>query len=188
LSSVGTERMKFNLHRCLVVAISAAIVAGCAAVHAQSNEPTYHSDTFAIRIAMEKQTLLAGQPPKVRLTTKNLTDHLIPAPGDRCGSKVRVWVQGELGEPPTTPRERDATGRRLPGDQSFECTVVADMPPLAPGESTTRTFDLEYLYDLQVPGKYTVYLEVPSPEGWLHTNTVTFQIMAGELPTNKSNP
>jgi len=160
----------------------------CLRLDGQEVMPAHKSNTFYLTIAMEKQMLPVGQPPRVLLTTKNLTDHLISAPGDSCGSVVRIWVQGEHGEPPTTLRERGATGRLLPGEGSLQCTLVADMPPLAPGESTTRTFLLEYFYDLQVPGKYTVYLEVPSPEGWLRTDTVTFQIVAGEPPPNKSNP
>jgi hypothetical protein len=183
----GVSEMKTVRSLIWVAVIVTVLGPGFLRLDGQEVIPADKSDTFRLTVAMEKQTLPIGQPPRVLLTTKNLTDHLIPAPGDRCGSVVRIWVQGEHGEPPTTLRERDATGRLLPGEGTLQCTLVADIPPLGPGESTTRTFLLEAFYDLQAPGKYNVYLEVPSPDGWLRTDTVAFQIVASELPPNKSN-
>jgi hypothetical protein len=180
--------MKSNPYRSLVAAITVAALAGVAAAHAQSDAPLQHSDTFAVQIAMQNRTLQVGQPPRLIKTVTNLTNHVIPVPGDGCIKDERLWVQGEHGEPPTTLRERDATGRLLPGEGSLQCSLVANMPPLAPGESTSRTFLLEFFYDFQVPGKYTAYLEVQSPEGWLRTNTVTFEIVAGDSPPARSNP
>lgn len=171
------------------VAVFAAVFApACLRLAGQEVIPAHKSNIFRLIVAMEKQILPVGQPPRVVLTIKNLTDSLIRVPGDGCRQGVRVWVQGEHGEPPTTARERQATERLLPGDARLECTVVADSRPLDPGESTTRTFLLEFLYDLQVPGKYNMYLDVPSPEGWLRTDTVTFQIVAEEPPPTKNNP
>jgi hypothetical protein len=184
--------MKSNPYRCLVVAITVAALAGVAAAHAQSGELLNQSDTFAMRIAMEKETLQVGQPPRVRLTIWNLTDLWIAMPGDQCaGQTPRVRIQGEHGEPPTTARERVDTGRQLPGDQPLDCTLNAGYPMLSPAstpaDTATRTFLLEYLYDLREPGKYTVYIEVPCPEGWVRSNTVAFQIVAGEPPPTESS-
>lgn len=177
MSGVSTMKMVRALVR--LVVIVTAFAPGCLRSDGQQVIPAHKSNTLYLTVAMEKQTLPVGQPPRVVLTIKNLTDHSIPVPGDGCGAYTRVWVQGERGEPPTTLRERHDTGRLPPGEADLPCTLNAS-EPLVPGESTTRTFMLEYLYDLRVPGKYTAYLEVPSPEGWLRTDTVTFQIVAGE--------
>ena len=184
--------MKPNPYRCLIVAAIVSFLTASAAASAQSNEIANQSDTFAIRIAMEKEMLQIGQPPRVRLTIWNLTDLWIKMPGDPCaGQATRVWVQGEHGEPPTTSRERMDTGRPLPGDQPLFCTLNAGYPLLSPAstpaDTATETYLLEYLYDLRSPGKYTVYLDVPCPKGWVRSNTVTFQIVAGEPQPTKSS-
>lgn len=183
----GVSAMKTVRSLIWLAVIVTVFAPGCQRLDGQEVIPAHKSNTFYLTITMEKQTLPVGQPPRVRLTIKNLTDHVIRVPGDGCGSDIRVWVRGEHGEPPTTLRERHDTGRLPPGEADLPCSLNANVP-LAPGESTTRTFLLEYFYDLQEPGKYAVYLEVPSPEGWLRTDSVTFQIVAGEPPPNKSNP
>ncbi len=183
--------MKSKPFRCSVVAILASVLVAFAS-SAQSILLPNQSDTFAVRIAMEKETLPVGQSPRVQLMVWNLTDRFIAMPGDQClGPSTRVWIQGEHGEPPTTARERQDTGRPLPGDEQLECTLVANNPPLSPAsmpfDTATRTFLLEYLYDLRTPGKYTVYIDVPCAKGWIRSNTVTFQIVSGEAPPTKSS-
>jgi hypothetical protein len=92
----------------------------------------------------------------------------------------RAHVEGEKGEAPTTYVQRAITHRLRPGeaelraDEQFLWTI-------SPGESDIHKFKLDYLYDLSVPGKYTVYIEVMDPstlksstQKWLHTNTVQF--------------
>ncbi len=167
-----------------LAAIAAALAPGCLCLNGQEVIPAHKSNTLYLTVAMEKEKLHVGQPPRVLLTAKNLTDHLVRVPGDGCGSYVRVWVQGEHGEPPTTLREREATGRLLPGEASLPCGSNANAP-LAPGESATRTFLLEYLYDIHEPGTYKVYLDVPSAEGSLRTDTVTFEVIAGDPSKEK---
>ena len=88
---------------------------------------------------------------------------------------------GEHGEPPTTYRERFATMRLLPGEAPLDCTLNMTWS-LAPGESLTKQILLKYLYDLHEPGKYSVFVEFPTGESWLRTNTVTFHLAAGEAP------
>ncbi len=166
-------------------AIAMVFALRCLRFDGQEIIAAHKSNTFYLTIAMEKQTLPVGQFPRVVLTIKNLTHHIIELDGCRPGATV--WVQGEHGEPPTTLEERDDTGRLLPGETSLPCTATLIFP-LWPGKSTTRTFLLEDFYDLQLPGKYTVYIEFPSPEGRLRTDTVKFQIVAGEPPPTKNNP
>jgi hypothetical protein len=57
--------------------------------------------------------------------------------------------------------------------------------PIPPESSAQQTFELTRFYDLGVPGKYTVYMEVYDQSGpldgsgkWLRTNSVQFEIVS----------
>lgn len=146
---------------------------------AQTSGAVSHSDTYAVSISMEKQTFTSDQDAIVTLAIKNISDKIISR--DDCSSDPRVWIQGEHGEPPTTYRERFATQRLQPGEPELACTLNMSWS-LAPGETLTRHILLKYLYDLHAPGKYSVYVEFPTGDAWLRTNTVTFQVIAPEAP------
>ena len=144
---------------------------------AQTPDAAYSSDTYAVSISMEKEAVLASQSPIVLLAIKNIGPKRIDR--DDCSSDPRVWVQGEHGEPPTTYRERFSTWRLLPGEPELACTLNMTWS-LAPGETLIKHILLKYLYDLRLPGKYSVYVEFPTGEGWLRTNTVNFHVTAEE--------
>ena len=137
----------------------------------QTPDAVTHSGTYAISISMDKGP--AYPPPSVLLVIKNVSDKRINT--DDCSTYPRVWVQGEHGEPPTTERERDATARLQPGDHGLSCTLNMSWS-LDPGESKEKHILLNYLYDLHQPGKYSVYVEFPVPEGWLRSNTTQFEV------------
>lgn len=131
----------------------------------------YHSDTYAVTISMDRDP--AYPSPSVLLVVKNISDKRIDS--NDCSNDPRVWVQGEHGEPPTTYRERFGTLRLLPGEPDLACTVNMSYS-LEPGESRTKHVLLKYLYDLHESGKYSVYVEIPAPEGWLRSNTAKFEV------------
>jgi len=137
----------------------------------QTPDAVSHSDTYAVSISMDKGPTYP--PPSVLLVLKNISDKRINT--DDCSTYPRVWVQGEHGEPPTTERERDATLRLQPGDHALACTLNMSWS-LDPGESREKHILLNYLYDLHEPGKYSVYVELPVPEGWLRSNTAQFEV------------
>jgi hypothetical protein len=88
----------------------------------------------------------------------------------------RVHVEGEKGEPPKTPFHRMIRGEFQPGDRDLAGSgLIDDIPP---GKSLVHKFNLTFLYNLGVPGKYTVYIEVQDKLSgtWLRTNTVQFTI------------
>ena len=188
--------MKLNqclrLYRGLIVAIVASVLLMSEAASAQSNEAQTISDTFGIRIAIEKETPPPGQSPRVQLMMWNLTNLFVTMPGDPCaGQPTRIWIRGEHGEPPTTARERIDTERALPGDQRLMCTLNAGMPILSPAgmpfDTATHTYQLEYLYDLRASGTYTIHIDVPVKDGWLRSNTVAFQVFAAEPTPTKGS-
>ena len=147
------------------------VMASLNSASGQTPEAVYHSDTYTISISMDKG--LTYPPPSVLLVLKNISDKRINT--DDCSTYPKVWVQGEHGEPPTTERERDATLRLQPGDHALACTLNMSWS-LDPGESREKHILLNYLYDLHEPGKYSVYVEFPVPEGWLRSNTTQFQV------------
>jgi hypothetical protein len=112
---------------------------------------------------------------------KNLTDESIII----HNYMYRVYVEGDKGEPPTTLFQRQMTWRLKPGDVSLPTDEHA-VWNIAPERSDDMKFQLAYLYDLSVPGEYSVYAEVvdPSSQKWLRTNTVKFKVQA---PTQKGD-
>jgi hypothetical protein len=126
---------------------------------------------------MEKKQVQAGESPRVSLVIENVSDENIDL--NDCFDEPRVWVQGEHGEPPTTYRERWSTSRLLPGEPELACTLNMTHR-LAPGDSITRHIILNYLYDLHQPGKYSMYVEFPSKEGWLRTDPMDFEVLAAD--------
>jgi hypothetical protein len=152
---------------------------------AQTSGFVSHSDTYAVSISMETEKVTTSQSPSVAFAIKNISSK--PTGSTDCASDPRVWVQGANGEPPTTYRERASTLRLRPGEPELACTLNMSWS-LAPGESRILHVLLDYLYDLHQPGKYSVYLEFPAPEGWLRTNTVTFYVVPEVRSGEKQNP
>lgn len=109
------------------------------------------------------------------LTITNLSDEdLELCPFSRS---CTVHVVGEKGEPPTTYRQRDATGRLLPGEPSLARTLYIAWI-VAPGETDTHHWLLNAFYDLSGPGKYTLSFEVcdPKTNEFLRSNKVSFTV------------
>jgi hypothetical protein len=166
-----------------LAAIAAMFAPGCLRLDGQEAIPAHKSNTLYLTIAMEKERVRAGESPKALLTLMNLTDHVIQI-GDCANPPTLVWVQGERGDPPTTAWGRGAMGRLLPGEPELPCTLNVPFP-LSPGATTTRGFILGAFYDLHEPGRYKVYLDVPSAEGLLRTDTVAFEVTAGDPAKDK---
>ncbi|MFZ0303817.1 MAG: hypothetical protein WAL75_14100 [Terracidiphilus sp.] len=167
----------------LIAALAFLITQGPHDLFAQAPDVIYHSGLYAVNISME--TVADSHSPIVSLAIKNVSGKRIDR--DDCSSDPRVWVQGEHGEPPTTYRERFATMRLLPGEPELACTLNMSWS-LAPGESMTKHILLKYLYDLHQPGKYSVFIDFPTGEGLLRSNTVTFEVMPEGRPEDKHQP
>ena len=158
-----------------LAAILVCVVAASRISYGQTPNAIAHSDIYAVSISMDdSKSAYASMSPSVALVIKNISDKSISR--DDCSSEARVWVQGEHGEPPTTYRGRFNTSRLLPGEPDLMCTLNMSWR-LAPGESTTKHYLLKDLYDLHEPGKYSVYLEFPTTEGLVRTNTVRFEVL-----------
>ena len=149
-------------------------------VRAISQAPPPQPESITVNLSIEKEQIALGQSPWAVLTVKNLSNHEMPI----HGWMYRVHVEGENGEAPTTYVQRAITRRLRPGEADLR-TDEQFLWTISPGKSDIHKFMLDYLYDLSVPGKYTVYVEVVDPsteksstQKWLRTNIVQFTMQA----------
>ena len=158
----------FSLSLATILAISAS-----PSLHAQVAPPSSQPDSIAVSISLDKDHVPVGQSPWAIIAVQNLTDHEIEI-HDRM---VRIRVEGEKGEPPTTLVHRAITGKLLPGDRPMRIDEMAYWT-ISPGEKSSHKYDVSGFYDIKSPGSYTVYMEVLDPvtHKWLRTKTVKFDI------------
>jgi hypothetical protein len=138
---------------------------------------------MAVSLAMEKDHIPLGQKPRAVVTIKNLTQQKIYI--STASWFYRVHIEGENGGPSETEWQRHRHGDVRPGDTEALVEGPIDSREIAPGGSDFQICDLTVFYDLSVPGKYTVYMEIrdepkgPSgPSVWLRTNTAQFEVVA----------
>ncbi|HEY6448646.1 MAG TPA: hypothetical protein VIY53_19480 [Acidobacteriaceae bacterium] len=169
----------FSNRRLRVFLVSTVILSFVAA-HGQATQAAPERDALSVTLKMQSDRIQVGQMPWAILTIDNQSDQ----PVDIRDSMYRVYVYGRNGEAPTTPIQRQLTGRPNPGDVELPHGPDAGpsrvWPAGGPGDSCVRKFELAYLYDLSAPGRYTAYAEVmdPSSRRWLRTKTVTFEMKA----------
>ena len=170
LRSSTVKRAAFGVFFLIAALIDASTLS-----ESQSATGTKRPQMVALSIFLPEKHLVAGQTPFVFLTVKNLSETAISFPQDR------VYVEGERGEAATTLRQRQLTQRRRPGEPSllgggFE-------PNVEPRGKFTRKYDLSQLYDVSIPGKYSVYIEVfdqasGSMGHWVRSPIATFEVKA----------
>jgi hypothetical protein len=153
----------------IIVAIATDSVSLDAQAALQANQPS----PIAVSIAMAANRVPVGQEVRAIMTMTNIGGGIAVETGDP--SNYRLHVQGPGGEPPKTLWHRRLLGE--PGLEPLEMTLPAFPRDIFPGRDVERTFLLTFFYDLRVPGKYTIYMEVRDGSGaWLRTNTATFEI------------
>ena len=108
----------------------------------------------------------AGAPIVIEIRFKNISDHNIrftgrpegPTHGELLGFPPIVRdVEGK--EPPLTKLGRLEFGRKKPGEDDYDAHMIESgvgSSWLRPGGVMTPVIKLNELYDLSIPGKYTV--------------------------------
>lgn len=150
-------------------------------VDAQTAPPSSQGLSITVTLALEKDHVPLGQKPRAVLTIKNISQQGV------CFSTAsrlyRVHIQGQDGEPPETVWQRHRHGEFRLGDgpELMDGPVVCQY--IAPGASDVHIYDLTMFYNLSVPAKYAVYMEIrdepkgpAGPSVWLRTNTAQFEI------------
>jgi hypothetical protein len=170
--------LPFTTRLVIIGLISACGTFFCAQAVSQTRPP--QSDSIAVNLSIDKEQVAIGQSPWAILRVRNLSNHEMPI----HDWMYRAHLEGEKDEPPTTKVQRQITGRLRPGEVPLRTDEYV-VWTISPGKSDIRKFQLDYLYDLSVPGKYVVYVEVMDPSTlksstpkWLRTNTVEFTMQA----------
>jgi hypothetical protein len=137
---------------------------------------------MAVSIYLPQKQIPAGQKPWVVVTVELLGGNVtITFP------EIRVHVVGERGEPPTTLLQRQLTHMLRPGERElrsgdFQRGIGPTLSEDGPKYSDDEKYDLSLLYDLNKPGKYTVYIEALDPtaskrnEVWVRSQALQFEI------------
>jgi hypothetical protein len=120
--------------------------------------------SFSFETNVAQQTLKPGDPAVVEVQLKNTSDHVIYRtilPGwDKHGELIGfppILRDAEGKEPPLTKLGRLVFGRQTVEDTPSVLTLnEVGRVPMAPGEVMKTEIRLSDLYDLSLPGKYTV--------------------------------
>jgi hypothetical protein len=120
--------------------------------------------SFSVDFKVQHDIVRAGSPVIIKIQLKNTSDHVIYRTGVPGGD-----VEGELvgfppivrdaqgKEPPLTKWGRLAFSRVTPEDNSPGLQMSAVLRiPMPPGDVMKTEIRVNNLYDLSVPGKYTV--------------------------------
>ena len=174
-----------SVQSCNIAAVL-LLAAGAMRLSAQSvSTPSPHSISFTIGVPREP--VPAGEKLWISVTVKNLTSIEIPLP------EWNVHIEKNAVEPPTTLRQRQVTGKMLPGEPDLRSGGF--VPFIEPGGSFTQKTDATQLYDLSQPGKYTAYIELEDEVelksgAWIsasnrrvmRSSTASFEIKAAQEP------
>ena len=157
-------------------AVLIVLALGCGLIWPQASTETDQSSLIKVSIAKNVSTAPPSEAAVVILKILNVTK------SNNIGFTLREWnyrvhVLGANGEPPKTEYYRHLVGDFRPGDGPFLKDHSIPQLQVPPGGSDHWPIGLGRYYDLSVPGKYSVYLDVRDDSGvWLRTNTVEFEI------------
>ena len=140
----------------LFLTMPAMYAANKIALDAQTTTPSSKSASISVSVSLQKNRIATDEKPLAILTVKNISDRDVSLRTDMLD--YRVHLEGEKGEPSKTSFHRRLRGEFQPGERDLAYGGVIDS--ISPGASEVSKFDLARFYDLKVPGKYAVYIEV----------------------------
>lgn len=170
--------------------ILASILATAAALAAQSAHPTSQKEPrFSISVSVEPEIVEAGSEVWVKATLTNKAKATTFADlTDKAKDKIILYVHSQyLAELDFPVYMYDAEGN-LAALKGYGRTVIKhENPPLVdpnvpltlrPQDSFTGVIELSKLYDLTIPGKYTVQVQIfdDFTKGVVKSNTVALTI------------
>jgi hypothetical protein len=120
---------------------------------------------------------MAGDPIKMAITMKNISDHDITMSkwvgNSQAELNYEIIVRGNNGEMPIETRYKNVIKEGGIGGSR-------KIFPLKPGEEITETSNINKLYDLSRPGEYTIQVEKELPasegKGMAQSNTITITV------------
>ena len=139
----------------------------------QSHAP---EESLKITIAAAQNSVMAGDPIKIAVTMKNISDHDIKLVA--MGSNSTAELNYEI-------IARDKNGEML-NETIYGKDIKGWLPgsrklfTLKPGAEITETSNINKLYDFSMPGEYTIQVErkLPASEGkgTVKSNTITITV------------
>jgi hypothetical protein len=135
---------------------------------ARFQQPTKQiSPSFSLAISVAKGVVKIGSPTQIDITVKNISDHNISLstlyihPNVETTDHLTVLdVNGSKSA--ETELARRSLGHSTPDDEARSPTVVTGklvLLNLKAGQSLTYQLNVDELYDLTVPGKYSIQIE-----------------------------
>lgn len=163
----------------LLVTNSTILGQGAPSGRKQQNQGS--APPFSLKIEAPQHSFKVGEKLVVQITYKSTSDHLIIVPVTPRDSSFDV---------------RDVHGNKAPLRNQNPRPIVTsplDLPagngrgqPLGPGESVTRNEDVGAIFDMSLPGKYTIQalhlwqerrnISDPPENVWVKSNTITITI------------
>jgi hypothetical protein len=146
--------------------VSLLVLGFIGSMYGQSASPSY-----SLTIQEQEKPAFAGSEVYIFITQTNLSTRNVECNSLRIAStdlSLKYDVKREDG----TPLEERANAIDYAHDLS-ECE-------LRPGESVTRRYLLSWLFDLSVPGKYSVQVSRhgdPDTGPWVQSNVITLQVV-----------
>jgi hypothetical protein len=149
--------------------------------------------SFSFSISMAHDTIQVGAPAVVKVQLKNISGHDISSTtlpgGDIHGELVgfRPAVRDAQGkEPPLTKWGRQVFSRTIGNEMPIVLNAVG-MVAVHPGEVIRNEISLHEIYDLSVPGKYTVQVKYDDDENKdeVGSNTITLTVLPKPTQSEK---
>jgi hypothetical protein len=135
---------------------------------ARFQQPTQQvSPSFSLAISIAKGVVKTGSPTQIDITVKNVSDHPISLSTLYIHPNVEITDHVTVVDPngsksAETELARRSLGHSTAADEARSPTVVTGkqvLLNLKAGQSFTYQLNIDELYDLSVPGKYSIQIE-----------------------------
>ena len=160
------------------------VFATCRASYAQQPQGSVVDQSYTLTLRVENAEAKIAAPIVLVISTKNISNHPIEfgmatKNPDDAAMFYRTTVLDEKGSPAHDQETKQGRRHRTGKDDPGETTVyVGSMGffELKPNETHKESFNLRKLYDLKLPGKYTVQVEGGPEDAPIKSNVITITV------------
>jgi hypothetical protein len=166
----------------VVMAMLMAAVACEAQTAAETNKAALSKSVqMGVTLRMQKKQPSSVKDAEALLYADNLSDRVLMMRFET----FRIHLNGENGEPERTFWYHSLLGD--PGYAPLTTTLnVSEATMVLPGRYYSQSFPLRSYYVSLPSGHYSMYMEVPDPDGvWLRTNVEEFLVVAASDNSKK---
>ncbi|MGD0938305.1 MAG: hypothetical protein ABR905_01250 [Terracidiphilus sp.] len=173
----------------IAVAVAVAISVGeavCAGAQTAGSNPVT-IPPFSLSLSAKQAQNKIGESIQLVVSVKNTSENIIY--DNVTYSKLGLVryeffmtvLDGNGNSPAMTKYYRHQIGQWLPGEQEKDVNDVGgriDYVPLQPGESVVRDVDVAKFYNIELPGKYQIWVEKIDEKSQIRvkSNTITITV------------